>query len=76
VKDKPPQIMEKIVDGKMEKFYSTACLLEQAFIKNTDVTIKDHLTAKIAELGENLIIKRFTIYELGQDVGSSNGTSS
>jgi elongation factor Ts len=76
VKDKPPQIMEKIVDGKMEKFYSTACLLEQSFIKNADVTIKDHLTSKIAELGENLVIKRFTIYELGQDIGSSNGSSS
>jgi len=66
VKDKPPPIVEKIVDGKMEKFYSTACLLEQAFIKNTDVPIKDHLTSKITELGENIVIKRFTIYELGQ----------
>ena len=66
VKDKPTHITEKIVDGKIEKFYSTVCLMEQAFIKNTDVTIKDHLTSKIAELGENIIIKRFTIYELGQ----------
>lgn len=69
VKDKPAQMIEKIVDGKTEKFYSTACLLEQAFIKNTDVTIKDHLTSKIAELGENLVIKRFTVYELGQNDG-------
>ena len=67
MKDKPAQMIEKIVDGKMEKFYSTACLLEQAFIKNTDVTIKDHLTSKIAELGENIVIKRFTVYELGQN---------
>jgi len=67
VKDKPPQILEKIVDGKIEKFYSSACLLEQAFIKNPDITIKDHLTAKIQELGENIVIKRFTVYELGQD---------
>jgi hypothetical protein len=42
------------VDGKLEKFYSTVCLLEQAFIKNPDVTIGDLLTAKIAELGENI----------------------
>lgn len=69
VKDKPAQIIEKIVDGKIEKFYSTACLLEQAFIKNTDVTIKDHLTAKVSELGENIVIKRFTVYELGQSPG-------
>ncbi len=66
VKDKPAQIIEKIVDGKMEKFCSTVCLLEQAFIKNSDLSIKDHLTAKIAELGENIVIKRFTVYELGQ----------
>jgi len=68
VKDKPANIVEKIVDGKIEKFYSTVCLMEQAFIKNSDVTIKDHLTSKIAELGENIVIKRFTVYELGQDV--------
>ena len=67
VKDKPAQIIEKIVDGKIEKFYATAALLEQAFIKNSDLTIKEYLTAKIAELGENIVIKRFTIYELGQD---------
>ncbi len=70
VKDKPAPIVEKIVNGKMEKFYSTACLLEQAFIKNTDITIKDHLTSKIAELGENIVIKRFTVYELGQNENS------
>ncbi|MBI4025122.1 MAG: translation elongation factor Ts [Verrucomicrobia bacterium] len=69
VKDKPPQIIEKIVDGKMEKFCSTACLMEQAFIKNTDITVKDHLTSKIAELGENIVVKRFTLYELGQEKG-------
>ena len=66
VKDKPANIVEKIVDGKIEKFYSTVCLMEQAFIKNSDITIKDHLTAKVAELGENIVIKRFTVYELGQ----------
>ena len=68
VKDKPAAIIEKIVDGKIEKYYSTACLLEQAFIKNQDITIRDYLTSKIAELGENISIRRFTIYELGQDL--------
>ena len=64
---KPPQIIEKIVEGKIDKYYSTVCLLEQAFIKDPDKTVKDLLTGKIAELGENIVIKRFTIYELGQD---------
>lgn len=64
---KPSQIIEKIVEGKIDKYYSTVCLLEQAFIKDPDKTVKDLLTGKIAELGENIVIKRFTIYELGQD---------
>jgi elongation factor Ts len=67
VKNKPANIIEKIVDGKMEKFYSSTVLLEQAFIKNPDVTIKDHLTSRIQELGENIVVKRFTIFELGQE---------
>jgi elongation factor Ts len=67
IKDKPPQILEKIVEGKIEKYYSTACLLEQAFIKNTDITIKDLITSKVQELGENIVVKRFTIYELGAE---------
>jgi elongation factor Ts len=66
VKDKPAAVIEKIVEGKTEKFFSTACLLEQAYLKNPDLTVKDHLTAKVSELGENIIIKRFTVYELGQ----------
>ncbi len=73
VKDKPANIMEKIVEGKIEKFYSTVCLMEQAFIKNSDMTIKDHLTSKVAELGENIVIKRFTVYELGQSAEEQPG---
>ena len=66
VKGKPANVTEKIVDGKLDKFYSTVCLLEQGFIKNPDVTIKDLLSAKIAELGENLVIRRFTRYLVGE----------
>ena len=66
VKDKPANVVEKIVDGKLDKFYSTVCLLEQGFIKNPDVTIKDLLSTKIAELGENIIIRRFTRYLAGE----------
>jgi elongation factor Ts len=68
---KPENIVGKIVDGKVEKFFSTVCLLEQSFIKNPDITIKDLLTAKIAELGENMIIRRFTRYMVGEDLGES-----
>jgi len=67
---KPANIVDKIVDGKIDKFYSTVCLLEQAFIKNPDITVKDLLTGKIAELGENMIIRRFTRYMVGEDLGA------
>ena len=66
VKDKPANVVEKIVDGKLEKFYSSVCLLEQGFIKNPDQTIKDLLSSKISELGENIVIRRFTRYLVGE----------
>lgn len=69
VQGKPANIVEKIVDGKIDKFYGTVCLLEQAFIKNPDVTIKDLVNSKIAELGENIVIRRFTRYMVGEDLG-------
>lgn len=71
VTGKPANIVDKIVDGKVDKFFSTICLLEQAFIKNPDVTIKDLLGSKIAELGENIVIRRFTRYMVGEDLGES-----
>ncbi len=70
VKDKPPQAVEKIVTGKLEKFFSTVCLLEQPFVKNPDITVKDHLTAKIAALGENIVIRRFCRWQLGEELGN------
>jgi elongation factor Ts len=68
VKDKPPQAADKIIAGKLEKFYSTVCLLEQPFVKNPEIAIKDHITAKIAQLGENIVIRRFTRWQLGEEV--------
>jgi elongation factor Ts len=68
VKGKPENITEKIVEGKLEKFYSTVCLLDQAFIKNPDITVRDLLNAKITELGENMIIRRFTRYMVGEEL--------
>src|SRR5580704_5942883 len=66
VKGKPANVVEKIVDGKLDKFYSTVCLLEQGFIKNPEQTIGDLLKAKVAELGENIVIRRFTRYLMGE----------
>src|SRR5437762_10640180 len=66
VAGKPANVMSKIVDGKLDKFYSTECLLEQGFIKNPDQTINDLVKAKIAELGENIVIRRFTRYLVGE----------
>ncbi len=68
VKDKPPQAMDKIVAGKLEKFYSTVCLLEQPYVKNPEITIKDHVTAKVAQLGENIVIRRFTRWQVGEEI--------
>lgn len=68
VKGKPENIVQKIVDGKIDKFYGTICLLDQAFIKNPDVTIRDFIKAKIAELGENIVIRRFARYQVGEEL--------
>ncbi len=62
---KPDKIIDKIVDGKMEKFYSEACLLEQPFVKDTDRTITDVLTQTVAKTGENIKIRRFVRFRLG-----------
>jgi len=64
---KPEAAWEKIVHGKLEKFYQEQCLLEQSFIKDPNITINEILTAKIAKLGENISISRFTRYQLGQE---------
>lgn len=71
VQGKPANIIEKIVEGKIDKFYSSICLLDQAFIKNPDITVKDLVTAKITELGENIVIRRFTRYMVGEDTGAA-----
>jgi elongation factor Ts len=62
---KPEQIIEKIVTGKMEKFYEENCLLDQKFIKDTEVTISELIKQKIAKLGENITVGKFARYEIG-----------
>ncbi len=63
---KPEAAWPKIVEGKLEKFYEEQCLLEQPFIRDTSITIKDLVAQKIAKIGENITVRRFTRYELGQ----------
>lgn len=63
---KPEKIIEKMVEGRIEKFYKEICLLEQPFIKDPDRTVQDVLTALIAKIGENITIRRFVRFEKGE----------
>jgi len=63
---KPEKVVEKIVEGKLKKFYSEACLLNQAYVKDPDITIQDLLNGLKAKTGENIIIKRFIRFKLGE----------
>ena len=65
VAGKPPAAIQKIVEGKLEKYYQTICLLDQPFVKNSDITVKDLLTERIAKLGENMVVRRFVRFQLG-----------
>ena len=62
---KPPAAVQKIVEGKIEKYYSTVCLLDQPFVKQAEKTVKEILTEKIAKTGENIQVRRFVRYQLG-----------
>ena len=66
VKNKPKDALEKILAGKLEKFYQDSCLMEQPFIKDPKKKIKDLLHELIAKIGENIVIRRFTHYKLGE----------
>jgi elongation factor Ts len=70
VTGKPANIVEKIVEGKIDKFYSGVCLLDQAFIKNPEQTIQELVSLKIAELGENIVIRRFARYAVGEETAA------
>jgi len=64
---KPAQVVERIVEGKLDKWFSEVCLLEQPFIKDPDINIKDLLTNRIASLGENIKVRRFSRLEIGAE---------
>lgn len=63
---KPEKIIDRMVEGRIEKYYSQVCLLEQEFIKDTDKKVKDVVTEKISRIGENISVRRFTRYEMGE----------
>lgn len=68
VEDKPSHVVEKIIEGKLEKFYTETCLLDQLFVKDPEQKkrIKDIISEKIAKLGENIVVKRFVRFQLGE----------
>lgn len=63
---KPENIAEKMVEGRIAKMYKDICLLEQPFVKNPDLTVADYVKEKIATIGENIVIRRFTRYQMGE----------
>jgi elongation factor Ts len=65
---KPEKIIDKIVEGKLEKFYHEVCLLEQPFIKNDKETVEDVVKATIGKLGENIVVRRFARFNLGEEL--------
>ena len=65
---KPANVVEKMIAGRIEKYYKEICLLEQPFIKNTDITVQQLLVEKVARIGENINVRRFVRYELGEGI--------
>ena len=65
---KPEKIIEKMMDGRIDKFFKDVCLLEQPFVKDTDMTVSDLLTAKVAKIGENINVRRFVRYQVGEGI--------
>ena len=69
---KPEKIADKIVEGKLKKFYEEVCLVKQKFIRDTNMTVEDLIKASIAATGENILVKRFVRYQLGGDEAADN----
>jgi len=67
-KGKPPQVMDKIVQGKLGKFYAEVCLMDQPFIKDDKITIQEYLATLVGKIGENIIVRRFVRFQVGEDI--------
>ncbi|HWR55442.1 MAG TPA: translation elongation factor Ts, partial [Negativicutes bacterium] len=65
---KPEKIVDKMVIGRVEKYYKEVCLLEQGFVKNPDISIRQLVTEKVAKIGENISIRRFVRFQLGEGI--------
>lgn len=68
---KPEKVVDKIIEGRLEKYFGEVCLMEQPFVKDTDITVKDLINQSIARIGENILIRRFARYELGEGIEKS-----
>lgn len=68
VQNKPAAAVDKILEGKIEKFYQDTCLLEQPFVKNTDISVKEYIVSNVAKIGENIVVRRFTRYQVGEEI--------
>jgi elongation factor Ts len=71
---KPEKVIDKIIEGRLEKYYREHCLLEQSFVKDEDQTISGLLTSMIAKIGENIVIRRFTRFEIGEGLEGEPST--
>ena len=68
---KPEKVVDRIVEGRLDKFFKEVCLLEQPFIKNPDITVKERLMELISRIGENVTIRRFARFELGEGIAKT-----
>jgi elongation factor Ts len=73
---KPEKVIEKIIQGKLERFYSEVCLLEQTYVKDSDLTVKEVLESMISKVGENINIRRFARFQLGEGLHSKSQPAS
>ena len=64
---KPENVIERIIDGKLEKFYNDHCLLRQAYVRDDEITVEDLRNQNIVAVGENIVIRRFARWEVGED---------
>lgn len=71
VKNKPPQAIQKIVEGKLEKFYQTYCLLDQGFVKkNSEISVREHVAGIAKQLGDEIVIRRFVRFQVGESAAA------
>ena len=66
---KPEKILDRIIDGKLKKFYEDVCLLEQKFVKDTDISVRTLVNNMITKTGENIVVRRFARFQLGEEIG-------